>query len=256
MPHIKLDDVSLEFHVRQHGQTSFKDHALRKLTFWKQREKKPHVQIHALNHISVHVAANDRLGIVGENGAGKSTLLRVMSGVYPPTGGRRVADGRISSLFDLAAGFYPEATGWENIVLRGYLQGKTPQSLVEMKRAVAELSELGDFLNLPVRYYSSGMLVRLGYSIATAISPEILLLDEVLSAGDLAFQIKARQRVRGLIDQAQIVVMVSHDLASLREFCNRAIWLDHGEIVDDGPADRVITAYQRKHGSLVQRAAA
>jgi ABC-type polysaccharide/polyol phosphate transport system ATPase subunit len=256
MPHIDLDDVSLEFRIRQHGPIMLKDHALKTLMLRKGRDKNPVIPIPALDHVSLRVGANERLGIIGKNGAGKSTLLRVMSGVFPPTSGCRSAEGRISSLFDLAVGFHPDATGWENIVLRGYLQGETPRTIGEMKRTVAQLSELDEFLSLPVRYYSAGMLVRLGFSIATSIAPEILLLDEVLSAGDLSFQNKARQRIRGLIDRAQLVVMVSHDLPSLLEFCSRVIWLDQGRILYDGPAGKVIAAYQCKHAPMPQRATA
>jgi ABC-type polysaccharide/polyol phosphate transport system ATPase subunit len=256
MAHIELQDLSLEFRARRHGQVSFKDHALKKITPWKRGDDNPVVQVRALDQISLRVASGDRLGIIGRNGAGKSTLLRVMSGVYPPTSGTRVAEGRISSLFDLALGFHPDATGWENIVLRGYLQGESPQTIDATKQSVAELSELGDFLSLPVRYYSSGMLVRLGYSIATAIAPEVLLLDEVLAAGDLAFQKKARQRMNDLIDRAEVVVMVSHDLPSLREFCNRIVWLGQGRVLDDGPAADVISDYEQQNNPAPQRASA
>jgi len=256
MAHIELHDVSLEFRARQHGHVAFKDHALKKLTPWKRSENNPVVLIRALEHISLRIASGERVGIIGQNGAGKSTLLRVMSGVYPPTSGRQTAEGRVSALFDLALGFHPDATGWENIVLRGYLQGESPQTIDAMKQYVAELSELDKFLALPVRYYSSGMLVRLGYSIATSIAPEILLLDEVLAAGDLAFQNKARERMRNLIDRAEVVVMVSHDLPSLREFCNRVLWLGHGKILDDGPAADVIDAYEQKNAPIPHRVSA
>src|SRR5581483_7676583 len=150
-------------------------------------------------------------------------LLKLLAGVYYPTGGKRRVEGQISSLFDISLGFEPEATGWENIYYRSYLQGETKRSVSAEVESIAAFSELGDFLNMPVRYYSAGMMVRLAFSIATAIDPEILLVDEVLSVGDLAFQKKARQRMKRMIDRAQLMVMVSHDLDALAEICNRAV---------------------------------
>ena len=151
--------------------------------------------------------------------------------------------GRVSSLFDIATGFEPEANGWDNIRFRCYLQGETPRSVQTHLQAIADFSELGEFLDMPVRYYSSGMLVRLAFSVATAIKPEILIVDEVLSAGDCSFQAKAQQRMQALISDAQAVVVVSHDLASLKQLCSRIVWLDHGRVRMSGPAAAVISAY-------------
>jgi lipopolysaccharide transport system ATP-binding protein len=152
-------------------------------------------------------------------------------------------DGRISALFDLALGFEADASGWENIYYRGYLQGETPRSVRAKMQGIADFSELGDFLNMPVRYYSAGMIVRLAFSISTAIEPEILLVDEVLAAGDMAFQDKARQRMREMMNKARLIVMVSHDLPSLGGLCERGIWLDHGRLRQDGPIAEVIAGY-------------
>ncbi|HEX4150090.1 MAG TPA: ABC transporter ATP-binding protein, partial [Pirellulales bacterium] len=160
----------------------------------------------------------------------------------------RTVEGNISSLFDLSLGFEPHATGRENIVYRGYLQGETPRSLRDKLEPIAEFSELGEQLDMPVRYYSSGMLVRLAFSIATAIDPEILIIDEVLAAGDLAFQAKARERMRQMITRAKLVVLVSHDLPSLGELCDWLIWLDHGQIRATGPCDEIIARYSEKSG--------
>lgn len=204
------------------------------------------MEVHALQHVNLHVNEGDRLGIIGRNGAGKSTMLRLLAGIYPPTSGKRVVEGEISSLFDLILGFELDATGWENIAFRGYLQGETPKTIRHKMQSIAEFSELGDFLNTPVRYYSSGMVVRLAFSIATAINPEILLIDEVLAAGDLAFQEKARNRMKQMMDKARLIVLVSHDLASLSKLCNRVIWLDHGQVLQEGPADDVIAAYSNE----------
>jgi ABC-type polysaccharide/polyol phosphate transport system ATPase subunit len=184
------------------------------------------------------------LGIIGHNGAGKSTLLRVLAGVYTPTVGKRTVIGKIASLFEITLGFEPEASGWENIAFRSYFQGETPRTLRDKIDEIAEFSELGDFLKMPVRYYSAGMMVRLAFSIATTIEPEILIVDEVLSVGDLSFQCKARERIRQLLDHARVVVMVSHDLPSISSLCDRVMWLDHGRIREIGPARQVIEAYE------------
>jgi ABC-type polysaccharide/polyol phosphate transport system ATPase subunit len=207
-------------------------------------DRNPIMEVKALQDVSLRVGQGDRLVVIGHNGAGKSTLLRVLAGIYPPTAGTMIVEGRISSLFDIALGFESDANGWENIAYRSYLQGETPYSVRMKRNAIAEFSELGDFLNMPVRYYSAGMLVRLAFSIATAIDPEILLVDEVLSVGDMAFQIKARQRMMDMMAKAHLMVMVSHDLESLTQMCTHAIWLDHGRMVTAGAVDKVIDAYK------------
>jgi ABC-type polysaccharide/polyol phosphate transport system ATPase subunit len=240
---IRLDDVSLVFNVRRRGRISLKEYLLNGV-FWRRRAET--LTIQALEHIDLEVAEGERVGIVGANGAGKSALLKLLAGIYPPTRGRRQVFGQISSLFDIALGFEMDATGWENIAYRGYLQGETPASVQDKMQPIAEFSELGKFLDMPVRYYSSGMMVRLAFSIATAINPDILLVDEVLAAGDAAFQDKAYQRMRGLISRARAVILVSHDAVSLRRLCDRVLWLDHGRIRAAGAADEVIRAYLRQ----------
>ena len=242
MARIELDNVSLTFQVRQQGRLTLKEF----LVGGKFRESvNPTREVEALRDVRLRVEEGDRVGVIGHNGAGKSTLLKLLAGVYPPTAGRRVVEGHISSLFDIALGFEPEATGWENICYRGYLQGETPATIRPKVRPIAEFSELGEFLDMPVRYYSAGMLVRLAFAIATAIDPEILLVDEVLSVGDLAFQVKARARMKEMIAKARLLVMVSHDLDSLAKLCERGVWLDRGRVRMAGPVDRVIDAYQR-----------
>ena len=199
----------------------------------------------AVHDISFDVRPGESFGIIGPNGAGKSTLLKLLAGIYPPTSGRRTVRGRISSLFDIALGFEYDATGWENIVYRSFLQGETPRSLHAKVQPIAEFSELGEFLTMPVRYYSAGMMVRLAFSIATAIEPEIFIVDEVLAAGDLAFQAKARQRMRELMSSARAVVVVSHDLGALSLLCDRAVWLDRGQIRRIGPTEEIVAAYMQ-----------
>jgi ABC-type polysaccharide/polyol phosphate transport system ATPase subunit len=250
---IQLTDVGLKFQVRQFGRISFKDYLLRGLF---RRSKRSTFDVQALEHIHLTVNHGDRLGIIGSNGAGKSTLLKLLAGIYPPTSGRRMVSGQISSLFDITLGFEQEGTGWENIMYRGYLQGETPRSIKAKMQPIAEFSELGDFLNMPVRYYSAGMMVRLAFSIATAIEPEILVIDEVLAAGDLSFQAKARDRMRELMATANAVIVVSHDLPSLSLICDRVLWLEHGKMQMIGPTDEVIEAYtqQAQHGADRQAA--
>lgn len=240
MARILLQNVGLTFRAQPTSHLTWKDLLLRGL--FRRSQEQPR-KIRALRHINLHAGHGERIGIIGHNGAGKSTLLKVLAGIYPPSKGHRQIEGRISSLFDLSLGFEPEGTGWENIRYRGYLQGETPQTLEPKVDAIAEFSELGDHLNLPVRYYSTGMLVRLAFSIATAIEPEILLIDEILSAGDLAFQQKARKRMEKMMSKARLIVMVSHDLRSVEKLCDRVLWLDRGMIHREGPGAEIIEAY-------------
>jgi lipopolysaccharide transport system ATP-binding protein len=236
----------------QEGRMTFKEYLVRGLFF---RPAAAKMTVRALEHIDLEINPGDRVGILGHNGAGKSTLLRLLAGIYEPSRGRRTVEGRISALFDLMLGFEPEATGWENIRYRGYLQGETPRSMRDKIDAIADFSELGDFLNMPVRYYSSGMLVRLAFSIATTIDPEILLIDEVLGVGDRQFQEKARWRMREMMAQAELLIVVSHDLDSLSALCEQGVWLEHGTIRMRGPIDDVIDAYTGDDSRRLRRRA-
>ncbi|HWA98846.1 MAG TPA: ABC transporter ATP-binding protein [Pirellulales bacterium] len=240
MAHILLDQLGVSFTVRQHGRMALKEFVVRGMFRGKVN---PKVVVQALRDVNIEVHDGDRLGIIGHNGAGKSTLLKTMAGVYPPTSGRCVTKGRISSLFDVTLGFEPDASGWENIAYRGYLQGETPRTIAKRIDAIAEFSELGDRLSMPLRYYSTGMTVRLGFAIATSIEPEILIIDEILSAGDIDFQLKARQRMISMIESARLVILASHDLAALEGLCDRVVWMDHGTVKMIGPASEVIAAY-------------
>jgi ABC-type polysaccharide/polyol phosphate transport system ATPase subunit len=240
MARIDLDHVSLTFRVKGHRLT-LKEHFINRL-LRRARLQAP-MLVHALDDVSLRIGPGERVGIVGHNGAGKSTMLKLLAGIYPPTAGRRTVEGQISSLFDIALGFEMEGTGWENIVYRGYLQGETPASIRAKIKDIAGFTELGDSLTRPVRHYSAGMLVRLAFAIATAVEPEVLLIDEVLSVGDMAFQEKARARMREMMARAELIVMVSHDLEALRKFCRRGVWMDHGKVRLDGPMSEVIRAY-------------
>jgi ABC-type polysaccharide/polyol phosphate transport system ATPase subunit len=253
MARLALDDVSLTFTLRNRSGASWKDWALSKLTG---RPGTPRTTVQALSNVSFELADGERLGVIGHNGAGKTTLLRVLAGIYCPTLGRRLVEGRISALFELGLGFEPEATGWENIRYRGYLQKETPRSIGQKVEAIAAFTELGDKLDMPIRYYSSGMLVRLAFSIATAIEPEILLIDEVLAAGDMAFQAKALARMRALMARARAIVLVSHEMKTIAEMCDRVLWLDQGRPRLLGPVRETLDAYKEHMGALAAAAVA
>lgn len=241
MTSIRLENVSLTFQVRQRRRMTFKEfflqHGLR-------HKDNPLVEVRALRDLTLQVGEGERLGIVGHNGAGKSTLLKLIAGIYPPSQGQLTVTGKISSMLDLGVGIEAEATGWENIAYRCYLQGDSPAEVRAKRDAIAAFTELGDALHRPVRFYSDGMRVRLLFAIATAVEPHILLLDEILGAGDLSFQEKARQRMNDLIDRARLMVLTSHDLRALRRLCSRVIWMHRGRIVRDGDPNAVIDAYR------------
>jgi len=201
------------------------------------------VTVRALDDVSLTVNHGDQLGLVGHNGAGKSTLLRVLAGIYEPTAGVCKIDGRVSPLFITAPGLSAEDSGYENIITCGLLLGMTRDEIERKIADIGEFAELGDFLSLPVRTYSSGMQVRLGFAIATAIDPEILLLDEGLGAGDERFAKRAQHRIDALIKRSNIMVLASHSTELIRQMCNRAILMHHGRIIADGKPDEVLAEY-------------
>ncbi|MFO0842742.1 MAG: ABC transporter ATP-binding protein [Gemmataceae bacterium] len=253
MRRIALHDVHLTFQARHRGSLSVKDLAMHKLFG---RPMPPMPVVEAVKGVSFEVHDGERLGVIGHNGAGKSTLLRVLAGVYKPTKGACEIRGHVSSLFELQLGFEHDATGRENIRYRGYLQRETPESIAAKMPAIVEFADLGPAIDMPIRYYSSGMLVRLAFSIATSVDPEVLLIDEVLAAGDMAFQEKARARMRDLMDRAKAMVVVSHDLSAIGKMCDRVLWLHHGQIRQVGPPGETIAAYGRYMRELSQRPAA
>ncbi len=242
MVEIDLDRVSLDFHVRRYKRLTLKEFLVRGMF---SRAANPVIHVQALQDITLHVGEGERVGVIGHNGAGKSTLLKLLAGIYPPSSGTRVVRGRISSLFDITLGFEQDASGWENIHYRGYLQGESPQSIKSKVEEIAAFSELGEFLDMPVRYYSAGMMIRLAFSIATAIEPEILIVDEVLAVGDLAFQQKATQRIRAMMAKASLMVIVSHDLDRLKDLCTSVVWMDHGRVRMVGDPAATVAAYQK-----------
>ena len=200
-------------------------------------------KVHAIDNLSLSLKDGDRLAIIGHNGAGKSTLLKMISGIYPPTGGSINVDGNISSMFELSTGFEMEQSGWNNIYLRGLMLGLTPEEIKEKMNEIAEFSELGNYLNMPVKYYSSGMFVRLAFSISTSIEPDILLLDEIIAAGDAGFLEKANERLQSMISTSKIMVFVTHSMESAVKMCNKCIWMQQGKILMSGTPKNVTEQY-------------
>jgi ABC-type polysaccharide/polyol phosphate transport system ATPase subunit len=205
-----------------------------------------HVTINALRDVSLEIENGERVGLIGHNGAGKSTLLRVIAGVYEPVRGRVLASGRITPLFDMMPGLDMEDSGYQNIITSGLLLGLTIEQIRARTASIEKFSELGDYLALPVRTYSSGMVTRLGFSVATAIDPDILLLDEGIGAGDARFADQVKTRLDELIGRSSIVVLASHSEGLLRQLCNRAILLGEGKILMKGSVDDVLKEYHEQ----------
>ena len=199
--------------------------------------------VHAIKDVTLSLKEGDRLAIIGHNGAGKSSLLKLIAGIYPPTTGTLKVNGAVSSMFELATGFEMEQSGWNNIYLRGLMLGQKPDEIKKKMREIADFSELGSFLNMPVKYYSSGMFVRLAFSISTAIEPDILLLDEIIAAGDAAFLDKANRRLKDMVHIAKIMVLVTHSMQSAVDMCNRCIWMERGRVIKFGDPQEVVDAY-------------
>ncbi|MDE1905734.1 MAG: ABC transporter ATP-binding protein [Rhodospirillales bacterium] len=207
------------------------------------QDAKHRLTVEALRNVSFSLNTGDRLGFIGSNGAGKTTLLRTMAGIYEPVAGRMVIEGVITALLDPGQGMNLDLTGNENIRMRGLYNSYTDAQIKHLLEDVAQFSELGDFLSLPVRTYSSGMIVRLGFALATAIHPQILLMDEWILAGDAAFLGKARARLESMVGHAEILVLSSHNPAILMQWCNRLIWMDAGRVHADGTPMEILAAY-------------
>jgi ABC-type polysaccharide/polyol phosphate transport system ATPase subunit len=203
----------------------------------------PASEFWALRDIDLRIGKGERIGIVGANGAGKSTLLRLLARIYTPTTGTVTIRGNVAPLIEMGAGFNPELSGNDNILLNGAMLGFGRRKMLEKVDGIFEFTGLREFADLPLKYYSSGMYVRLAFAIATEVDPEILLIDEALGAGDAAFVDKAKARIRGLLDRSHAVVIVSHDLDSLRQICTRGLWIRQGRLEADGPIDEVIDRY-------------
>ncbi|KHO30521.1 galactan export ABC transporter ATP-binding subunit Wzt/RfbE [Corynebacterium minutissimum] len=202
------------------------------------------VMVEALKDINLHLREGDRVGLVGHNGAGKTTLLRLLSGIYEPTRGAADVRGRVAPVFDLGVGMDPEVSGYDNIIIRGLFLGQTIKQMKAKMDEIAEFSELGDYLSMPLRTYSTGMRVRLALGVVTSIEPEILLLDEGIGAVDAAFMAKARVRLQDLVKRSGILVFASHSNDFLAQLCDTALWIDHGQIRSVGEVSDVVGEYE------------
>ena len=235
---IELSNVSVRYRVPQERIPSFKEYAIR----WLKRQIN-YQEFWALHNIDLEILRGEVFGIIGPNGAGKSTLLKVVSRVLRPTTGNLRVRGRISPLLELGAGFDPELTGRENIYLNGAILGYSKAEITECVEQIIDFAGLPEFIDAPVRTYSSGMYARLGFSVATMKRPEILIVDEILGVGDAEFQTKSYERIQKFQGEGTTILLVSHSLERVKEICSRAIWLDHGEIVARGSADQVVDQY-------------
>ncbi|MBR8227711.1 ABC transporter ATP-binding protein [Burkholderia vietnamiensis] len=202
------------------------------------------IVVRALDNINLRLEQGDRVGLIGHNGAGKSTLLRAMAGIYAPTSGALSREGKVVPLLDISLGMDDNSTGMQNIRLRGLLLGMTDNEIRTKQSEIAEFCELGDYLDLPIRTYSSGMKVRLAFAVSTAVDAEILLLDEVMGVGDASFMQKAEARLQDLHSRAEIVVLAMHSNSEIRKVCNKAIWMDGGRVRAFGATEDVVAAYE------------
>ena len=245
MAAVALRNVTVQIPIYDVGGSSLRKVILSKTVGGRFEQSGSHLVVDALKDVSFEAHDGDRIALVGNNGSGKSTLLRVLSDVYPATAGTVRVVGEVSPMFDAMLGMSMDATGMENIWICGRLWGLSQTQIKDSLDDISEFTELGDYLNVPVRTYSTGMMLRLAFAIATVRDPEILLLDEVVGVGDSAFFEKAFRRLQGIIRRSQILFLASHIDDILRKVCNKAIWLDHGKLVQYGEFEKVIAAYRQ-----------
>lgn len=240
-PYVKVDNVSLRFRLYRNRHPNIKEAVIHWLR-GKQSDN-GYQDFWAVRDVSLDFPAGSRVGIIGRNGAGKSTLLRILSGIYQPTIGRVEHQGFLIPIFTVGFGFNGELTGRENIIQAGAIMGITQKEMARRVDNIMQFAELEKFVDTPVKYYSTGMAMRLAFTTATEVSPDILLLDEVFGGGDVGFQEKALNRLEKLIERTKVVIMVSHDMSIIERFCNRAVWLRDGQLTADGPPGEVIPRY-------------
>jgi lipopolysaccharide transport system ATP-binding protein len=243
MASIAITGVSISFPLYHSESRSLKKTVFAAAAGRVGEDRKHRLVVEALRDISFTLNSGDRLGFVGSNGAGKTTLLRTMAGIYEPYEGNVIIDGAVTALLDPGQGMNPELTGRENIRLRGLFNGLARGQTAQLEADVAQFAELDQFLELPVRTYSAGMVIRLGFALATAIKPQILLMDEWMLAGDASFMEKARHRLETMVRGADILVLSSHSAETIMKWCNRVIWMDRGQVKADGAPDEVLAAY-------------
>ena len=241
---VALEGVKVSFPIYQSGSRSLKKNLISRGSAGRfARDAHDRLTIEALRDISLTVEEGDRLALIGANGAGKTTLLRVIAGIYEPEQGVVQVRGRISPMFDIGLGIDPERSGYENIRMRALLLGLPSRIVADRLQDIADFTELGDYLEMPVRTYSSGMMLRLAFAVATCFEPEVLLMDEWILAGDAHFIAKARRRIDSFVGNANVLVLASHNLEICRRWCNRGAWMDRGILRAIGPIDDVIAQY-------------
>jgi lipopolysaccharide transport system ATP-binding protein len=243
MTHLTAFNISVEFPLYHGDSRSLKKLVLGVTTSRFGQDDKHRPVVQALREVSFTLRSGDRLGLIGSNGAGKTTLLRALSGIYQPTRGSLSMEGNLTSLLDASHGMNFDLTGRENVRLRGHFHGMPKADIARLEADVEDFAEIGQFFDLPVRNYSSGMTVRLAFAMATAIHPEILLMDEWILAGDAAFMDKAKRRVEAMVRHADILVLASHSSNIILEWCNRVIWLDQGKIIGDDKPLEILARY-------------
>lgn len=236
---IQVRDVSMHFNLMEEKVDSIKEYVVKLL-----KGKLLYNDFIALNHISFDVQKGDILGFIGFNGAGKSTLLKILAGVLTPTTGSVTVKGTIAPLIEVGAGFDPELTARENIYLNGAILGYSKAFIEQKFDSIIEFAELKDFVNVPVKNFSSGMYARLGFSIATAVQPDILIVDEVLSVGDFRFQQKCEERIHKMIEEGVTILLVSHDISMIERLCNKVLWLEHGKMKKFGDTKDICKKYE------------
>lgn len=236
-PAILVKDLVKEFDVTHSGYASLKG----KLLWWKNKRRE---RLRAVSGVSFTVRPGECVGVVGKNGAGKSTLLGLLARIYKPTSGSIELNGRVAPLLELGAGFHPDLTGIENVFFNGVILGLTSKEVAERLQAIVEFSEIGDYVDAPVRTYSSGMLLRLGFSVAVHVDASILLVDEALAVGDIEFQRKCLRRITEFQQRGGAILFVSHDMAAVRRAASRVIWMRAGAIEMDGDTEEVLRAYE------------
>lgn len=239
---IQLENVTISFRVPHEKIPTFQEYAIR----WLKRRRVSYTYFNALNNVSFSVKKGDTVGIIGSNGAGKSTLLKVIAQVIRPNQGRLFVEGRITPLLELGAGFDYELTGRENIFLNGAILGFSRKNIADRLESIMEFSGIGEFIDAPIRTYSSGMVARLGFAIATDTQPDILIIDEILAVGDTDFQKKSAKRILQYHNDGSTILVVSHNLDSIKNLCNHVIWLEHGLVKNTGPVDDILNQYLQK----------
>ena len=232
MASILFDNVSLRYPVYGSHGMSLRSHLMRVATGGNIERDSRTTIVTALKNVSFTLNDGDAVGLIGHNGAGKSTMLRAMAGIYPPSSGRIIRKGKTATVFEIGAGLNSELSGYDNIINLGMMTGLSYRQAKDLTPEIENFTELGDFLQLPIRTYSSGMTMRLMFAVATAITPEILLLDEMFSTGDAGFQEKIQGRIKKIIEDSKIFVFASHDYSLMKKYCNRIFRLNHGEVIE------------------------